>query len=329
MTPPPDISVIIVNYNVFDDTCVAINSIKDNAVGLNIEFIVVDNNSPTRDVEKISSIFPDVKFIQLERNTGFAYANNRAMEIAQGKYFLLLNPDIVITDDSVNRLFEYIENEPGVGVVGPVQINPDKGYERYYSFFPTFYSRLMQETGFYVKAPGMKDKFTLFWDENISSGKPFEVQWIIGSFMLLRREIYEATGGFDEAFFLFEEEVEWEQRIASLGYKRIIVPSAKVLHNHHSSISKLGNNYRRYHEFRSRIIYSKKHDGFPINIFRNIIILLGLSMRLLRGMIAKDYRVMGDAGIHKKLYLGLIKMVFSGKKKVLENRFYPEKLFVK
>lgn len=322
----PQISIIFVNYNVFDDICTSINSINEYSDGIDYEIIVVDNNSPDRSIDKIKEIHPQVIYLPLEKNYGFSYANNRAMEIAKGEYFLLVNPDIIFEKDSIKNLLEGISSDTSIGVIGPIQKKPGEDIERYYSFFPTLYSRLMQESGLYMTAPNMKHRFTEFWDNNIKAGKPFEVDWVIGSCMLIPKNVFEKTGGFDEAFFLFEEEVEWEYRISKLGLKRVILPFATVIHNHHSSIGKLGENYRRYHEFRSRIIYSNKHDKFPRDVARFILITLGLIFRLLRGLLIPSYRVMNNLKIHFKLYAGLLKLNFKSKSSILQNRFDPELL---
>lgn len=321
------VSIIIVNYNVYADVMNCIESIKEFEKDISYEIIVVDNNSHDRSIEKITTQIPDVIFMPLEQNYGFGYANNRAMEIAKGEYFLLMNPDIEVSDDSILSMVEYIKANDNVAAVGPVQINPNSGIERYYSLFPSFYSRMMQEFGLYVKAPFMKQIFNQFWNDNIRKGKPFDVDWIIGSCLLLRRKIFENVGGFEEAFFLFEEEVEWEYRMHKKGWRKVILPYIKVLHNHHTSISKIGENYRRFHEFRSRIIFSKKHDKFPINYLRNILVFLGLSIRLLRGIFLKRYRIIGNKKVHYKLYLVLFKLVFSSRINVLKDRFDPNCIY--
>ena len=159
-----------------------------------------------------------------------------------------------------------------IGAIGPVQIKPGKGIEYYYSFFPGLYSRFAQEFGIYMTAPVMKYRFRKFWDDNILKGKPFRVDWIMGSALLIRKEIFEKIGGFDESFFLYEEETEWLYRAKKDGWVCMIYPEMKVLHNHHSSSSKLGLSFVHFQEFRSRIIFSNKHDRMLKRFIRKTMI---------------------------------------------------------
>lgn len=276
------ISIIIVNYNVYNEIIECVTSIKNNMQDVDYEVIVVDNNSTDRSIENINNVFPEVKFIPLDTNKGFGYANNTGMKIALGKYFLLINPDILIEDDSIEKMVHYLDEKDEVGVVGPVLVKPDKNYERYYTLFPSLYSRFMQEFGYYMTAPKMKRRFYEFWDANINKGIPFEVDWVMGACMMIRKEIFAYTKGFDEVFFLYEEETEWQYRISQAGWRRIILPDSKVIHNYNSSVGKIGSLFREYHEYRSRIIFSAKHDKGIKWYIRYSMIYLNLKLRILR-----------------------------------------------
>lgn len=315
-----NLSIILINYNVFDDICSAIESVKQN-VSVSYEIIVVDNSSTDRSIDQVKDIYPEVVYLPLTENRGFGYANNRAMEIAKGEFFLLMNPDIVIQGDAINKLVEYIRANTGVGVVGPVQEKPNQGIERYYCFFPTLYSRFMQEFGFYKTAPGMRKIFTEFWNKGIAEGKPFQVDWVIGSCMLLRREIFENIGGFDEAFFLYEEETEWQYRMSKIGWKMIILPEATVLHNHHSSTSKVGTYFREFHEYRSRILFSKKHDKFFKKFVRSLILISGLVLRIAVNFIFYLFTFKTVRLTKVKLFVELLKFQFKPAASALDYRY--------
>lgn len=276
-----DLSIVIVNYNVFNDVLECIGSINKNIKKLDYEIIVVDNNSVNRDIEKLSEYYPGVKLILNSDNRGFGHANNIGVSKASGDYIVLVNPDIFFTDNSLEIMYEFISNDRNIGVVGPVQVKPNSGLEYYYTFFPSIYSRLMQEFRLYMTAPIMKKRFYNFLDENIKIGKPFEVDWVMGSCMMLQRHLFNESGGFDEAFFLYEEETELEFRIKSSGLHNYIHPGARVLHNHHSSAGKLGVLFVTYQEFRSRIIFdSKRYSGFKY-FLRRLLIVFALFLRVL------------------------------------------------
>ncbi len=319
-----DLSIILVNYNVFDDIKACIQSIYDHLEGLNFEIIVVDNCSKDREIDRICDFFPKVRPIFLSSNFGFGYANNIGMTSANGKYLLLLNPDIIIRDESIQILFDTFRKNPKAGVVGPIQIKPGAGLEYYYTFFPSLYSRFMQEFGLYMKTKRMKKRFFKFLDDGIRSARPFKVDWVIGSSMMLPREIFEKTGGFDESFFLFEEETEWQYRISKMGFDVLMVPDAKVLHNHHSSTSKIGVMFILFQEFRSRIIFDIKRNEFFFSYIRRLMIICSIIFRFIYFGLTDftSYEVLKKRIF---LYLELMKLNFSSKDKLSENRFSFQK----
>jgi GT2 family glycosyltransferase len=318
-----DLSIIIVNYNVYTDVKLCIESIFETVNNLSYELIVVDNNSIDRSVELVSTEYSNVVFIPLKTNKGFGHANNIGMKTARGKVILLVNPDIVFRDRSVETMFNFLTNEPTAGVVGPLQIKPGSGNEYYYTFFPSLYSRLMQEFRLYMRAPIMKYRFFRFLDENIKAGKPFIVDWVLGSCMMIRSEIVQKTSGFDEAFFLYEEETEWQYRIKQLGWKTYFHPRAVVIHNHHSSASKFGTIFVNYHEFRSRIIFDRKRFSGIKLVIRKLLIDLALLVRLMyfypKSLFSKDPKRKLNANID------LLKFNNSGKSKILNDRYNFDK----
>lgn len=315
-----DLSIILVNYNVFEDIKVCIQNIYDHLDGLNFEIIVVDNCSADRNINSINDLFPEVKPIFLDTNFGFGYANNIGMKSAKGNYLLLLNPDIIIQDKSIQVLFETIRSGRNIGVVGPVQYKPGTGLEYYYTFFPSLYSRFMQEFGFYMKTKRMKKRFFDFLDNNVKAGRPFKVDWVIGSSMMIPKEIFLKTGGFDEAFFLFEEETEWQYRLSKIGYEVLMVPGAKVLHNHHSSTSKIGIMFVLFQEFRSRIIFDIKRSEFVFSLLRRLMVLNSIAFRFLYFALT-DFTSLDVMKKRARLYLELIKMSLTTKNKITANRF--------
>lgn len=315
-----DLSIIIVNYNVYNDIIQCIKSIYEHLKGLKFEIIVIDNCSFNRDIEELNNIYPEVNLILLNNNNGFGFANNIGMKASSGKYFLLLNPDIIIQDNSIYILFETLEKYKNAAVVGPVQYKPGSGLEYYYTFFPSLYSRFTQEFGLYMKTNLMKKRFYSFLDSNIARGVPFKVDWVIGSSMMVRKEIFELTGGFDEAFFLYEEETEWQYRIKKMGYDILMVPEAKVIHNHHSSTSKIGVMFILFQEYRSRIIFDIKRNEKVFSFARRLMVVNSIIFRLIYFSIFnfQSFEIFRN---RISLYLSLLKLNLSFKENVRRNRF--------
>jgi len=316
-----DLSIIIVNYNVFSDVITCIQSIYKYLKNIDFEIIVVDNNSIDRSIEELNDQFAEVKLILLEENNGFGAANNAALKSAKGKYFFLVNPDIIFENSSVVDMFNFIKSNSDIGAIGPVQIKPGKGIEYYYAFFPGLYSRFAQEFGLYMSAPFMKSRFSQFWNQNIAKGKPFKVDWVIGSSLLMRREAYNQVGGFDESFFLYEEETEWQYRMNRSGWISNIYPNANVIHNHHSSSGKLGQIFIHFHEFRSRIIFSAKHDNLIKRFTQKMMTSTALSLRIMINFVKYLFTGNKDLFVKVKVFFKLFLFNLKFKNKILSDRF--------
>lgn len=314
-----DISIIIVNYNVYKDLLICIENLKAALKGFKHEIIVIDNNSTDRNIENITALFPEIKLILNKNNSGFGYANNLGMKYSTGKYILLINPDIIVSEDSVKNLYNFMENEPSAGSCGPLQSKPNAGIEHYYTFFPSLYSRLMQEFRLYMTAPVMKQRFFNFIDDNIKIGKPFKVDWIMGSCLMVRREIYNKIGGFDEAFFLYEEETEWQYRMSKEGWSAYMIPTARVIHNHHSSASKLGMLFVHYHEFRSRIVFDTIRFSGIKYILRLLLIYFALFLRILY-FYPKSF-FSSDSKKKLKININLLKFSLKPYDKIIKDRY--------
>lgn len=316
-----DLSIIIVNYNVYSDIITCIQSIYKYLTNIDFEIIVVDNNSSDRSIEELNDQFSDIKLLLLNENNGFGAANNAALKFAKGNYFFLVNPDIIFENSSVVDMFNYIKGNKDIGTIGPIQIKPGKGIEYYYAFFPGLYSRFAQEFGLYMSAPFMKPRFSQFWNMNIAKGKPFKVDWVIGSSLLIRREAYNQVGGFDEAFFLYEEETEWQYRINRSGWVSNIYPKANVIHNHHSSSGKLGQIFIHFHEFRSRIIFSAKHDNLIKRITQKMMTSTALSLRIMINFVKYLFTGNKDLSVKVKVFFKLFLFNLRFKNKILSDRF--------
>lgn len=318
-----DLSIIIVNYDVYNDVINCIRAIYDTVHDLNYEIIVVDNNSPDRNIDNITKYFPEVKYFPLDHNYGFGHANNIAMKNARGDFFLLINPDILVVNDSINSLYKFLSEEKTVAVTGPVFKKPDGGYEYYYTFFPSMYSRIMQEFGLYFRTKKMKKRVFDFMNDNISKSIPFGVDWVLGACMMVKSEVYNLLGGLNEAFFLFEEETEWQFRMHKYGWFSKVVPQAVVIHNHHSSVSKFGSLFVNFHEFRSRIIFSVIQFKFPLIYLRKSLIVSAIAFHFMYFSLF-DFKSFKISFNRAYLYFDLIKLVLMSKKKLLRKRFILE-----
>ncbi len=225
-----DLSIIIVSYNVKEFLQNLLQSINKSAGKLNVEVIVVDNASEDGTIESIAERFPEVKIIANETNVGFGKANNQAMKIAKGKYFLLINPDTIVREDTFTKMINFFESTPEAGMAGCKVLNPDGTLQLpCRRSFPGPWVSFTKISGLSKVFPKSKlfAKYNLtYLDEN----KTYTVDAISGSFMFLRREVYEKTAGFDEQFFMYGEDLDFCYRVKESGYKIYYYPETEIIH---------------------------------------------------------------------------------------------------
>ncbi|HSD64495.1 MAG TPA: glycosyltransferase [Ignavibacteriaceae bacterium] len=225
-----DLSIIIVNYNVKEFLQNLIHSIRKAAQNLQYEIIIVDNASMDGSVECISEKFHDVHLIANTVNKGFGKANNQALKIAKGNYFLLINPDSIVSEDTLVKMISFFETHPAAGLAGCKILNPDGTLQlACRRSFPGPWTSFCKVTGLSTLFPDSKlfARYNLTYkDEN----KSYEVDAISGSFMMMKREVYEKIGGFDEDFFMYGEDLDLCYRIQKAGYKVFYVHETQVIH---------------------------------------------------------------------------------------------------
>lgn len=200
-----DLSIIIVSFNNLTLLENCLNSVYEN-VGNTItyEIIVVDNNSRDGTLKMLQEKFPTVQTIDNQENLGFAKANNQAMRRAQGRYFLLLNNDTFVFQDSLEKLIKFMDSDKSIGAVSPRLLNEDGKTTQY-------------------QGSSLNKKI---WD----STKPIPVKFISGAAFLIRCEAYEKIGGLDEKFFFYNEDLDWCLRLLKSGWKIYYYPQSIVIH---------------------------------------------------------------------------------------------------
>lgn len=225
-----DLSIIIVNYNVKEFLKNLLHSIKKASQNLSTEIIVVDNASDDGSIEMLREKFPEVKLIANDKNLGFGKANNIGLQLAKGKYILLINPDTLVAEDTFTKLIEFFETHPDAGMVGCKILNPDGTLQlACRRSFPGPWTSFTKVTGLSTLFPKSKlfAKYNLtYLDEN----QTYEVDAISGSFMMMRKEVYDKVGGFDEQFFMYGEDLDLCFRIQKAGYKIYYVHTAQIIH---------------------------------------------------------------------------------------------------
>ncbi len=252
------ISVIIVNYNVkhFLEQC--LNSVLASARHCETEIYVVDNNSVDGSCSMVKEKFPEVHLIENKKNYGFSYANNQAIKISKGEYVLLLNPDTVIEEKTLQKVCNFMDSHPDAGGLG-VKMIDGKG-----RFLPESKRGLpTPEVAFYKifgvsKLFPKSKKFGKYHLTYLDKEETHVVDVLSGAFMLLRKECLDKTGLLDENFFMYGEDIDMSYRISLAGYKNYYYPETTIIHYKGESTKKGSINYVLVF-YNAMIIFAKKH----------------------------------------------------------------------
>lgn len=313
-----DVSIIIVNFKVKKEIINCINSIEKNVNKITYEIIVVDN-------EGDSSLNPELKkhkqarYILSKKNLGFSAGNNLGASHAKGEYLFFLNPDTLVKGDAIDKLYEFIKSKKNIGIVSPLLVdNHLKSFDTQsrkeltplnaiYSF--SFLRKFFSNKSIY------NDPFFKNWNKTT----PIETDTVPGAALMISRNLFDNTKGFDERFFLYFEENDLSKRIKKLGYKLFIYPGSKIIH-------KVGQSTRQIKEKKdifekSRFLYFRKHYGLvkalPLESFLRlnknsliifIILLIAIFLRIVNLSISMPF--IGDQGW---FYLSARDLLMEGK----------------
>lgn len=226
-----DLSIIIVNYNIrhFLEYCLL--SVRKATAALSVQVIVVDNASTDDDYNWLPQKFPEIVFIKNENNLGFGKANNQGLQLANGKYVLFLNPDTLVPENALNDCLLFFQEKDDCGALG-VHMMDGKGH-----FLPESKRSVPTPMISFYKFSGLEKLFPKspifgqyalgYWDEN----KVWNVPILAGAFLMARRSLLEKVGGFDEAFFMYGEDIDLSFRLQhNTGFKNYFLGPVKILH---------------------------------------------------------------------------------------------------
>lgn len=224
-----DVSIIIVSWNTRDILCQSLQSIYEQTTALEYEVIIIDNASSDGTAAMIKTQFPKAILVENTINKGFATANNQAIVLAKGRYFLLLNPDTIVLDNAINKTIHFADQNPQAAVVGCKVLNPDRTLQPTCFMFPSLLNMFLSST--YLYKLFEKNRFfgrerMTWWDRNDTR----EVDVVTGCFMLVRRDAIEQTGLMDERFFVYGEETDWCYRFKKNGWRVLFTPEAQIIH---------------------------------------------------------------------------------------------------
>ena len=265
-----DISVIIVTRNTYALTCAAIESVEHSADALRKEIFVIDNGSSDDTPRLIQQRFPTVHYLYVTSNLGFAKANNQAAKQATGRFLLLLNSDAAVQPESLSMTIAWLDAHPDCGVVGAQLLNPDGTRQNSIANWPTLATELLNKSLLRrlwpKRYPGKGQTFF----------EPVAVESVVGAFMLIRRETWDAIGGLDERYFFFLEETDFCLQARRRGWKIMHLPQVHVWHGQGQTAKRVPVSVRIEY-WRSRYRYFAKNNGS----LTYVVLTAGLCVRLI------------------------------------------------
>lgn len=249
----PDLSIIIVSYNVKDFLLQCLKSVyAEPNFALKTEVIVVDNNSQDGSVSAVRSLFPQVLVLENKFNAGFPAANNQAFLKANGRYILMLNPDAEVMDNALVKMASYMDKNPNISMLAPKLLNTDKSIQNSVWRFPSVFSVFCESfhMNFLSRAKNYSDK---------SRDEIFEAESFSGAAILFRRSILDKIGMLDEKLFWIED-VDLCYRAKKTGLKLIYFPDAVILH-HIGQSAKKSYNISISNQVVNKIKFFNKHHS--------------------------------------------------------------------
>ncbi len=279
-----DITIVIVNYRVKYFLEQTLRSVQEAINGLQAEVYVIDNNSGDDSIEHSKRLFPWVKFVENKKNVGFARANNQGIVAAQGEFTLILNPDTVITRDSVHKPIEWMREHPDCGAVGVRMVDGNGVFlPESKRAFPTPWASFCKIFGLSKLFP-YSPVFAKYHLRYLSDREPHQVDILSGAFMLCRTLLLQQVGGFDEDFFMYGEDIDLSYRLVKAGKHNWYLP-VEIIHYKGESTKKDSMRYVRVF-YEAMLIFYRKHYprfswiGYPI-------VQLGVAVRASMAMLKR------------------------------------------
>jgi GT2 family glycosyltransferase len=285
----PSLRVVVVSYNTRALTGRCLSALcRSDLEGL--EVCVVDNASRDGSVEALRNFDPRVEVLALEKNVGFGAANNRGIGNSNAPFFALVNSDALVEEDTREKLRAYLCKHPRVGIVGPRLRNADGSPQRCWFAFPSPVRAWLENLGLCRVAEGVKR--ALRGCVPLQSGP---VDWVSGACLLVRREVWIASGGFDEQFFLYSEETDWQRRVRDLGWEIHGVAEAAATHVGGASGAAFSETARDFF-WEGVDRYFRAHHGMRGVLALRAATAVGAAVRGVGCLVASDWRRAGRWG---------------------------------
>jgi GT2 family glycosyltransferase len=277
-----DLSIVIVSYNAIDFLRLTLHAVSQACKNIEVEIFVVDNHSADHSAEMVKREFPACKVIANKHNPGFAIANNQAIKMAKGRYILVLNPDTIVAEDTLEKAIAFMDRNSSIGGLG-IKMLDGSGI-----FLPESKRGIPSPWVAFCKMSGLSSFFPkskLFSEYHkgyLPPDKNHPTEIMAGAFMLLRKEVLNKVGLLDEDYFMYGEDIDLSYRIVKAGYQNYYYSDSAIIHFKGECTIK----DKIYHDrfYKAMILFAKKHFHKSYGAILHILIYTGIRFaRLLSG----------------------------------------------
>jgi len=262
------ISCIIVSYRSLESLKICVESIMKQ-VGVEFEVVVVDNDSGDGTEEYLNKLY--IKTILLDKNRGFGAAVNLAAKKAEYKYLFIINPDTIMPQDTLGKLFQFAESRSDYGLIAPILEYPDGKSQLSARSLPRRRDFLLSRGSplYRLRITGEKEAGYIVPINN----EPAEIPAVSATAIMVKTELFNGIGGFDERFFMYLEDIDLCRRLGDKGLPIILLPDVKIKHSWRESSSKRAF-FTSYHHHLSILKYFIKYD--KKRLMQNLVLALAL-----------------------------------------------------
>jgi len=275
--PVTTLSIVIVSWNTKKYVEECLTSLQEIDGNLSAEIIVVDNASADGTPEMIRTQFPNVKLIETGANLGFARGNNVGIKEATGEYICLINSDVNVPSDCLQKMHAYMEQQPTIGLLGPGMLRADGRVYRSGMRFPTLFTVFLRAL-FLDSLFGGNKFFGGFLMKDFKFDRTRDMDVLNGWLWMTRREALEKVGPLDERFFMYAEDVDWCKRFHLAGWRVVFYPEAKAIHYGGASSKNAPSRFNVELQRANLQIWAKYHGRISVFLYL-LISCLGYSFR--------------------------------------------------
>ena len=270
-----ELSIIIVNWNGIKFLPECLKSIIDNPPVVSYEIVVIDNASSDNSIDWLNSKEgkdslknTNFKLIESKENIGFGRANNLGIKQTNTPYVFLLNPDTIVKPNSINNLLKTLQSDKKIGLVAPKLLNSDQSLQTNAWAIPSATRILIEGLKIYKIIP-QKIRRKWLLSGSLKYDEKRDVPLVSGAAMMVKRDLINQVGVFDQNLFMYGEDVEWCVRIGRGGWRIISDPGAEIVHlGGQSSIQMWGKNDTRMKEEEAFLRFQQ--DCFtPFQVLKN------------------------------------------------------------